>query len=194
MMLAHLLRGEEKGAGRHYSSRSKLSNSFSSYQLFRGVMDWLGSHDFKTKPVFMKTSAGLHHVGDKIPREDFTNQFERVLVDPTGSINFFSFIPPGSLDLLQHEAKKSFDMLDDAEESHFDSLFLQDRSSPTFTFDEAALLELTLGNGSSSTSLGTRRTLKRNWPGGKPITETFSLLQPMLFDPPSRVLWEPELD
>lgn len=144
MMLAHLLRGEEKGEGRHYSSRSKLSNSFSSYQLFRGVMDWLGSHDFKSKPIFMKSSKDIHHVGDKIPRDQFTQEFERVFVDPTGSINLFSYIPPGSLDLLQHEAKKSFQMLDDPEESHFDSLFLQDRSSPTFAFDETALLELPL--------------------------------------------------
>ena len=142
MVLAHLLNGEEKVAGR--AARSKLANGFSSYQLFRGVIDWLATHDFQERPVFMKPmpSAGLVSRRDKIPRSDFSQAFERVFVDPSGCINLFSFLPTGSLDLLQAEAKKTLGMLNDTAADHFEALFLQDRTAPVFTYDEVAHLYL----------------------------------------------------
>ncbi|SJX63609.1 uncharacterized protein SRS1_14361 [Sporisorium reilianum f. sp. reilianum] len=150
MTLAHLLQGEEKKAGwkrdTTNAGRSKLANSFSSYQLFRGVMDWLAKHDFKTSPVFMKSmpEAGLVSRSDKVPREEFSKVFDRVLVDPSGTLNLFAFIPTGSVDLLQHEAKRTFEMLNDPSSDHFDALFLQDRTAAPFTFDEVARINLPL--------------------------------------------------
>ncbi|PWN52033.1 Nrap protein [Violaceomyces palustris] len=143
MVLAHLLHGEEKVAGKG-ATRPKLANGFSSYQLFRGVVDWLASHDFTTKPVFMKDlpSAGLVSRSDKIPREDFSSHFEKVMVDPSGSINLLASLPAGSVELLQHEAKKALAMLNDSNGDHFEALFLQDRTASAFTFDETALLKI----------------------------------------------------
>ncbi|CDR88588.1 uncharacterized protein SPSC_04415 [Sporisorium scitamineum] len=150
MILAHLLQGEEKKTGwkrdTTNAGRSKLANSFSSYQLFRGVMDWLAKHDFKANPVFMKSmpEAGLVSRSDKVPREDFSKVFDRVLVDPSGTLNLFAFIPTGSIDLLQYEAKRTFEMLNDPTSDHFDALFLQDRTAAPFTFDEVARINLPL--------------------------------------------------
>ncbi|SPO26844.1 uncharacterized protein UTRI_04157_B [Ustilago trichophora] len=150
MILAHLLQGEEKRSGwkrdTTNAGRSKLNNSFSSYQLFRGVMDWLAKHDFKANPVFMKSmpEAGLASKSDKVPREDFTKVFDRVLVDPSGTLNLLAFVPTGSVDLLQHEARRTFEMLNDPTSDHFDALFLQDRTAAPFTFDEVARINLPL--------------------------------------------------
>uniref|UniRef100_V5GFV1 U3 small nucleolar RNA-associated protein 22 n=2 Tax=Kalmanozyma brasiliensis (strain GHG001) TaxID=1365824 RepID=V5GFV1_KALBG len=150
MILAHLLQGEEKRPGwkrdTTNAGRSKLANSFSSYQLFRGVMDWLAKHDFKASPVFMKAmpEAGLASRSDKVPREDFSKVFDRVLVEPSGTLNLLAFVPTGSVDLLQHEARRTFEMLNDPSSDHFDALFLQDRTAAPFTFDEVARIELPL--------------------------------------------------
>ncbi|SPC64141.1 uncharacterized protein UHOD_05221 [Ustilago sp. UG-2017b] len=148
MILAHLLQGEEKRAsGKRDTTnagRSKLANSFSSYQLFRGVMDWLAKHDFRVNPSFMKSmpEAGLVSRSDKVPREDFSKVFDRVLVDPSGTLNLFAFVPTGSVDLLQYEARRTFEMLNDPSSDHFDALFLQDRTAAPFTFDEVARIDL----------------------------------------------------
>lgn len=150
MILAHLLQGEEKRTGwkrdTTNAGRSKLANSFSSYQLFRGVMDWLAKHDFKANPVFMKSmpEAGLASKSDKVPREEFSKVFDRVLVDPSGTLNLFAFVPTGSVDLLQYEARRTFEMLNDPTSDHFDALFLQDRTAAPFTFDEVARIDLPL--------------------------------------------------
>lgn len=146
MVLAHLLNGEEKVPGKASTNRSKLANGFSSYQLFRGVVDWLGTHDFVAQPVFMKApvNASVVSNGGKFAREDFAAQFERVFVDPTGSVNLLSSMPASGLELLQQEARQTFAMLNDAETDHFGALFLQDRSAPFFAFDETALVQFPL--------------------------------------------------
>lgn len=145
MILAHLLHGEEKLPGRaaHLVARAKLANGFSSYQLFRGVIDWLAHHDFAAQPVFMKP-AGVQSRADKISRDDFARQFDRVLVDPTGSVNLLGNWLSGSVDLLQHEARLTFAMLDDSESDRFDELFRIQKASPLFTFDDAAQATLPL--------------------------------------------------
>lgn len=159
MILAHLLQGEEKKAGwkrdTSHAGRSNLSNSFSSYQLFRGVVDWLAKHDFKTQPVFMKSmpEAGLASRSDKVPRQNFSQVFDRVLVDPSGMLNLFAFVPTGSIDLLQYEAKRTFEMLNDPSSDHFDALFLQDRTAAPFTFDEVARVNLALSTARASSKV-----------------------------------------
>lgn len=137
MVLAHLLSGEEKAAGRG-SSRAKLNHGFSSYQLFRGALDWLATQDFHSNPVFMKSApeAGLSSRSDKVPREDFAHCFDGVMVEPSGSLNLLAEWTPGSLEFLQQEAKTSFALLDDAEADHFDTVFLTPKSCPSLTLDD----------------------------------------------------------
>ncbi|MCO5565388.1 hypothetical protein L7F22_019061 [Adiantum nelumboides] len=137
MILAHLLNGPDKT--QHASSSasvSRLSQGFSSYQLFKGVIDFLAHHDFKSHPVFMKGSDEIISRRDKIPGEDFLNQFSHILVDPTGSINLLANMSEGSIGYLQREAKATFDLLNNADQDRFEEVFLLDRSKPSFVFDD----------------------------------------------------------
>ncbi|CAO1629437.1 unnamed protein product [Parajaminaea phylloscopi] len=151
MILAHLLHGEEKLHSKT-AHRAKLSNGFSSYQLFRGVIDWLATHDFSTSPVFMKSSPahGLASRSDKVQRTDFAEHYARALVDPSGTVNLLAQWLPGSVDALRHEAKTTFALLDDAETDHFNALFLEPRDNPAFRFDEICRLRLKLASEKSS--------------------------------------------
>lgn len=143
MILAHLLNGSDRT--QHASSSvsvSRLSHGFSSYQLFKGVIDFLAHHDFKAHPVFMKGSDEIISRRDKIAGEDFSNHFSHVLVDPTGSINLLANMSEGSIKYLQSEAKATFALLNTADQDRFEEVFLLDKSKPSFAFDD--VLNVTL--------------------------------------------------
>lgn len=145
MVLAHLLQGAEPdGRAPAYAYRPKLRAGFSSYQLFRGVLEFLAHHDFERDPVFMRSQPrfGLASRSDKIPKDEFRAQFTRVLVEPSGSVNLFTDWPAASVDQLQHDAAQSMQMLNDAEGDHFAALFLQPCSPPATRFDEVAAASL----------------------------------------------------
>ena len=135
MMLAHLLKGDAKG-------KRKLVNGFSSYQLFRGVIDWLAKHDFSAEPVFMRHIDSIPTFHARIPADDFSKHFEKVFVDPTGAVNLFAFMPAGNVDKLQLEARRTITLLDDAQADHFNSIFLSDLSAPALTYDEVVQLSV----------------------------------------------------
>ncbi|KDN37312.1 Nrap protein [Tilletiaria anomala UBC 951] len=134
MILAHLLHGEAKKGTT--TERAKLSNGLSSYQLFRGVLDWLSKHDFAASPVAMKHIEGIPSMQAKIPADDFRRHFECVLVDPTGCINLLASLPVGNINKLQYEAKRTLTLMDDGEGDNFGTVFLSDLSAPYFSFDE----------------------------------------------------------
>ncbi|UZJ57076.1 hypothetical protein CBS101457_006396 [Exobasidium rhododendri] len=173
MILAHLLHGPEKTTASSASNgKSKLSPSFSSFQLFKGTIDFLALHDFTTQPVFMKAIDSLLSRRDKIDSKEFVQPSKAVLVDPTGSINLLQIMPNGTFALLQAEAKVTLAMLNDAQEDHFDEIFLRDRSKPSFEFDQVINVDLkgvkgdvvtTADAGSSliSSSESISQTLKR---------------------------------
>jgi len=142
MLLAHLLHGPDKTTT-DSTAKSRLSPGFSSYQLFRGTIDFLASHDFIALPVLMKGVESLLSNRDKIPADDFSQYAKAVLVDPTGSINLLQSVPEGSFSLLQLEARATMALLNDADQDHFDEVFLQDRSKPSFAFDQ--LIKVNLG-------------------------------------------------
>lgn len=143
MLLAHLLNGPDKVEGvKAPTTTAKLGTGFSSYQLFRGVMDFLAHHDFGKEAVFMK-SMGVPSQREKIASSDFVEQFAHALVDPTGSINLLSNLAPGSLELLQSEARVTLAMLNDHEQDYFEEIFMRERSKSVFLFDELAQVGLT---------------------------------------------------
>lgn len=144
MILAHLLNGPDRTqqAAPLSASVSRLSHGFSSYQLFRGVMEFLAHHDFKAHPVFMKGSEDLISRRDKIEQADFTSHFSHVLVDPTGSINLLANMPEGTIGYLQREAKITFALLNNADQDRFEEIFLYDRSKPSFAFDDVLKVNL----------------------------------------------------
>lgn len=140
MLLAYLLQGPEKTV--ESSIKIKLSPGFSSYQLFRGAIDFLASHDFSTEPVIMKAMDGIVSNRDKIDVEEFSKHASAVLVDPTGSINLLQNMQEGSLKYLQSEARATMELLNDTDEDHFEQVFLQDRSKPSFAFDQLVRIDL----------------------------------------------------
>ncbi|KAK0529877.1 U3 snoRNP protein [Tilletia horrida] len=148
MALAHLLCGDfvsQSAPGASRPARPRLLNSFNAFQLFRGVLDWLGTHDFATKPVRMRESEQLQFCtrSDKIPFEEFQQHFDRVLVDPTGSINLLASFTAGSFETLQAEARRTFGLLGvEDRDDVFDTLFMQDFSAPVLSFDEVAHISI----------------------------------------------------
>ena len=140
MLLAHLLNGSERTSGGGATSR--LSPGFSSYQLFKGTIDFLSSHDFVAQPVVMKNIDGVLSRRDKIDPDEFSRPGKAILIDPTGSINLLENIDGGTFAMLQSEARLTRALLNDAEEDHFDEIFLRDRSKPSFALDETMQVNL----------------------------------------------------
>jgi len=157
MILAHLLHGPEKtGSIGSNAAKSRLSPGFSSYQLFKGTVEFLASHDFASQPVFMKATENILSRRDKIEAEEFVLHSKAVLVDPTGSVNLLQNVHKGTFELVQAEAKRTLAMLNDAQEDHFDEIFLRDRSKPSFEFDQIFKFDLkdVKGDTVSVTDLG----------------------------------------
>ncbi|KAL1914891.1 uncharacterized protein VTP21DRAFT_7807 [Calcarisporiella thermophila] len=131
MLMAYLLQGDGK-----YSR--KLSNGLSSFQLFKGTMDFLATHDFASKPLFMST----HSKYDEFSAEAFTSQFDIVFVDPTGRVNLTGCFSRSTFAELQHEAKLTMEYLNDAKEDHFDDIFLKRADKLSLRYDNLARVRL----------------------------------------------------
>lgn len=154
MLLAHLLNGAEKPAGSPRPAhvyRAKLSTGFSSFQLFRGTLDFLAKHNFATDAIFMRAQPrfGLASRRERIVPSDFLAHFARAFVDPSGTVNLFADWPAASVDMLQHDAAQTMRMLRDADADNFNALFLTPRSLPVLRFDELARVKLPAAKGSA---------------------------------------------
>lgn len=147
MLLAHLLHGDEPTTGLRgrtlHMQRPKLSFGYSSYQLMRGVLDFLAKHAWAASPVFMRAQPkyGLASHAEQIPPTSFSAS-PRVFVDPSGCVNLLAAWPESSVDQLQQEAAQTLHMLNDAESDCFRALFLTPRTSPVETMDEASVVTL----------------------------------------------------
>ncbi|KIM24893.1 hypothetical protein M408DRAFT_316966 [Serendipita vermifera MAFF 305830] len=110
---------------------ARLGRGLSSYQLFRGALDFLSHHDFEQEPVFMKTVAGEH----KFPPSSWLSTKRPVFIDPTSTINLLEGVPLGSLNLLRLEATQALKVLDRTSEETFSPTFLVDLREPCSRFD-----------------------------------------------------------
>ncbi|CAG8457739.1 9805_t:CDS:10 [Paraglomus occultum] len=128
MLLGYLL---ESGGG---NGRKKLSSGFSSYQLVRGVMDFLANHDFKKEPLFLRKSEAV----GEFSREVFIANFDVVFVDASGRLNLFGLIPKHVLDQVQHEARLGMSYFNEVNEDRFEALFLQRVDDLKFRYDNIA--------------------------------------------------------
>jgi U3 small nucleolar RNA-associated protein 22 len=86
----------------------------------------------------MKHFEGLP---DRSALIDRTEWSAPALVDPTASLNLLASLAAGSLEHVAAEAKASLALLDLGGD-HFSTLFLSDRSQPSFVFDEVARFRL----------------------------------------------------
>lgn len=118
----------------------RLGKGMSSYQVFRGALDFFAKHDFFGSSVFMKNTLVSAGDAKKIPQEEFTSAGGAVFVEPTGSVNLLAGVEQGVLQLMMQEAKTTLVMLDSEEgegegEDVFDGVFLRDLKSGVVRFD-----------------------------------------------------------
>lgn len=126
-----LLLGEEPSAHTAKKAiRSTLGTGISSYQLFRGALDFLSKHDWEREPVFMRNiKTNLTFDASswiKIPGP--------VFVDPTGLVNMLAGVPLSSLQLLARDAEVTLHALDTVDDP-FSTVFMTDMREPHTRFD-----------------------------------------------------------
>lgn len=142
MVMGLLVFGGNNEKGKKESGK-RLGRGMSSYQVFRGVLDFFAKRSFTSQPVFMHTQPNSTPSGEKkIPVEDWMTPglFEAVFVDPTGSVNLLAGVERGVLEILGREAKGTLEMLDeddhgDEKEDVFDSVFLRKATGGERRFD-----------------------------------------------------------
>ncbi|KAG9015051.1 hypothetical protein FRB90_005017 [Tulasnella sp. 427] len=137
-LLAYLVFGDN---GKARGNRKPLGRGLSSYQLFRGALDFLGDfallsdeleaahHDFDSQPVLMKATGE-----QQFPSAEYASHHAATFIDPTTTYNFFSGVPLESIKMLQHDAKITLDNLNQNEEA-FESTFMKDLRDLPSRFD-----------------------------------------------------------
>lgn len=141
-LLGMLINGEDtRVKGSRSKKRKPLGGGLSSYQLFRGALDFLGTHDFGKEGVFTRSAQG----SSKIQPGDFSRAHEAVLVDSGTMVNLLADTPLNSLDLLKADARKTLGSLDQQASPGFDPFqesFLQDLRDPSSRFDAVIRVDL----------------------------------------------------
>ncbi|KAJ7914876.1 Nrap protein-domain-containing protein [Mycena leptocephala] len=137
VLLGLLVFGEEpKGKG---AKRKPLGRGLSSYQLFRAALDFLSRHDFGKEAAFHKTKEG-----HRFSPEEYQAHHEAVLVDSSSTLNVLSGVPLGSLQLLQHDARKTLEKLNGASTGGdlFADVFLKEQRDLSTRFDTVIRVDL----------------------------------------------------
>ncbi|CAG8467956.1 10809_t:CDS:10 [Acaulospora colombiana] len=116
----------------------KLSNEYSSYQLIKGTMDFLANHDFIKSPLFMNESE-ISEEGE-FSKKLFTENFDVVFVDNSGTLNLFSEMSRTALEHLQFEARLAMKFFNESVEDRFEALFLKKVDDMKLRYDNVAKL------------------------------------------------------
>lgn len=102
-----------------------LANGYSSYQLFRGTINFLGTHDLSSN------NGGLSFDGARTSRlsaasnEFVNNEGFPLIYDRVSRLNILYKMSRWGYSLLRHEAAISCDLLNDVVKDRFDQIFLQ---------------------------------------------------------------------
>ncbi|KAI9594345.1 Nrap protein [Syncephalis fuscata] len=123
MITAHLLRN---GSG-----KSKLAPGFSSYQLFKGTMDFIATHDFIKNPIFM----GQAPIDGEFTATEFSRHYDVAIVDPLNQLNLAAGLSMTELEQLQYEARIAMTCFSDPNKDTFAPLFLCQVNDPRVQYD-----------------------------------------------------------
>ncbi|RCI04195.1 hypothetical protein CU098_009525 [Rhizopus stolonifer] len=123
MVMAYLMQGNSDGTGK------KLSASHSSYQLLRGTLDFLATHDFKHEPVMIGQTDK-----PEFSAEAFKANYDVIIVDPSGMLNLTANMTLSGMAQVQHEAKLAMEYFNDSND-HFESIFLRKVNDFKFKYD-----------------------------------------------------------
>ncbi|KAF8443704.1 Nrap protein [Boletus edulis BED1] len=127
-VLGLLLDGEEPVSvvGKWNASKKRsVGKGLSSYQLFRASLDLLAKQDFENAPAFVKSANGHRY-----SPEEYPSNHSAVFVDATSTINHLVDVPFTSLDMLQYDAQKTLEQLNDSTgtDDVFADVFLRDQT------------------------------------------------------------------
>jgi U3 small nucleolar RNA-associated protein 22 len=130
MLMAYLIQGKKDGTGK------KLSASHSSYQLLRGTLDFIATHDFVEVPVFIGQSDK-----PEFSAEAFAQHYDVAIVDPSGTLNLAAHMTTSDLEQVKHEAKLALAYFNDPTD-RFEPLFLKKVDDITMKFDNIVRIPL----------------------------------------------------
>ncbi|KAL6304485.1 Nrap protein [Sparassis latifolia] len=133
-LLELLVSGEEPsttGFGKSLTKRKPLGKNLSSYQMFKGALDFLSRHDFSEEHIFLKTKNGHRY-----PTHDYESH-EAVFVDSSSMVNLLAGVPLCSLDMLKYDAQLTLEILESSTMSDdpFQSVFLKEQRALSTRFD-----------------------------------------------------------
>ncbi|KAG0170588.1 hypothetical protein DFQ28_001908 [Apophysomyces sp. BC1034] len=123
MLMGYLLQGGGSGGGK------KLSPSHSSYQLLRGTIDFIASHDFEKEPVFIGRSDN-----EEFSSESFMANYDVAIVDPSGTLNLAAKVTLSTISQLRYEATLAMKYFNDSAD-RFEPLFLKNVNDIKSRFD-----------------------------------------------------------
>ncbi|KAI8889507.1 Nrap protein [Backusella circina FSU 941] len=130
MLMAYLIQGKKDGTGK------KLSASHSSYQLLRGTLDFIATHDFEETPVFIGQSDK-----PEFSAEEFAQYYDVAIVDPSGTLNLAANLTTSDLEQVKHEAQLALTYFNDPTD-RFEALFLKKVDDITCKFDNIVRIPL----------------------------------------------------
>ncbi|KAJ5110750.1 hypothetical protein N7532_001285 [Penicillium argentinense] len=99
-----------------------LMRSYSSYQIFKAVMQFLAGRDLTTPLLFSATDISVPHGGP-------------VIYDGCRGLNILYKMTPWSYAALRHEAIFTLKMLNESREDNFDRVFIVKVDEPALRFD-----------------------------------------------------------
>ncbi|KAF8728369.1 hypothetical protein AX14_006736 [Amanita brunnescens Koide BX004] len=151
-LLDLLVRGEEPtiAAGPKSSTRRALGRGLSSYQMFRAALDVLAKFDPGKDAVFVKAEDGHRFLP-----EDYRAHHSATFVDSSSLVNFVADIPPGSLEMLSYDARKTLETLDDPAfpGDPFTHVFLKEQRDIPTRFDLVLRVGLSKAEPSTQSAL-----------------------------------------
>ncbi|KAG6918794.1 hypothetical protein DXG01_011546 [Tephrocybe rancida] len=176
-LLGLLIAGEERAGAAKSTKRKPLGRGLSSYQLFRGALDFLSKHDLHSEPIFLRTKEGAH----RFSPEEYQEHHDAVFVDSSSTANLLAGVPLGSLQLLQHDALKTLEALDHSSISvdPFTEVFLTDRRDLPTRFDTVLRVDL---SSAKPLNLSVHSTLDLGSPANALMASLSSLLNHGLGD------------
>jgi U3 small nucleolar RNA-associated protein 22 len=125
---------------------SVLSPGYSSYQMFRAVLQFLSSTNMAAKPQSYETPSDFQSMKSNIP----------MFYDGPRGQNILYKMTPWSYMMLKDESKTSLDMLNDAAFDQFESTFILRTDQPLHRFD--CLVRIPVPNQDHAESSGDHET------------------------------------
>ena len=135
MIMTWLMRVKNAKEKKSTSNGKRIGKSFSSYQMFKVVMDLIATHDFSSRPLFLTDDGCARDESADFSEEAFLNNYDVAIVDPTGTFNLGSNISLSAMEEIQYEARLTLACLQDSVRDRFDDVFLKNVHQEWIKYD-----------------------------------------------------------